>query len=324
MTDVLVGDVGGTSVRFAVADWVGGVCKINEFKKYDGDSFPDFETVLDQYLKDLGTAPATAFFALAGPPLGRSITLTNRPWTVDAPSLESRFGFERANLVNDFTAMARSVPEMPNDAFETIKPGEAVAGDPILVIGPGTGLGIATLFGGTSSGWHIIGGEGGHGAFAPRNDAEHALAKLIRRDHGYVSNERICAGVGLDSLHRAICERNNVAFIPLTPDDIMAKAGIGDELCLEICLVRLRTLLGVAGDLALANGTRGGVVLAGGVANKLSSFLSDESIIDRFVDRGIQRDYMSAIPIHLLTHEAAPLIGAASLYLDFQTRFELT
>ncbi|MEO0881599.1 MAG: glucokinase [Pseudomonadota bacterium] len=320
MTEIIVGDVGGTSVRFALAKREDGVYRLCSFEKYSNDAFPDFYAALRRYLDETGARPTSALFALAGPPSGRTVSLTNRPWTVSADKLETQFGFGRADLVNDFTAMARCVPELPDTAFNQIKPGEPVPEDPVLVIGPGTGLGIATLLGSPTRGWHIVGGEGGHGAFSPSNDEEWEIFKIYHRELGYVPNELICAGIGLDRLHRAVCDVTGQVYDPMSAPDISKRALDGDPLCLKICRIRSRTVLSVAGDVALANGARGGVVIAGGASVRLARFLGEQSALDRFVQRGIQRAYMDQMPISLLIDETAPLIGAAALHDDFVSR----
>lgn len=317
MTEVLVGDIGGTSARFALVERLDGQYRVHSFRKYVCDDYPSFYDVLGDYLNDAGFRVPSALFALAGPPEGQAITLTNRPWTISTVELESRFDFEQVRLVNDFTAMARSVPEMPDTAFQEIKPGSPIVGEPELVMGPGTGLGVATIVETSDNSWKIIGGEGGHGAYAPTTEKDWAVFQVLQRDHGYIPNELVCAGVGFEKLHKAIAEVGQYDYVPLTAAEVSVRAKQGDPLSLQICRFRARTVLRVAGDIALANGARGGVTLAGGVSAKLSDFLSEADSLAQFVERGVQTDYMTQIPIRLLTDETASLVGAAALHYDF-------
>lgn len=316
MTGLLVGDVGGTSVRLAIGEKRGSGFFVESFRKYASDDFSDFYEVLDAFLTETNLAPTSASLAMAGPPVGQSITLTNRPWTVCVDALKKRFGLHQASLVNDFTAMARSVPELSEQAFVGVKSGTPVRNAPILVIGPGTGLGVATLIGSSDEGWKVIGGEGGHGAFAAATDEEWAVFTILQRRYGYVPNEMMCAGIGLDMLHRAVCEANDLPYESLSAVEISKRASDGDRVCSLTCKIRAHTVMTVAGDLALANGALGGVVLAGGVSVRLADYLREPNTLERFLARGIQRDYMSRIPIRLLIDEKAPLIGATALYYD--------
>lgn len=315
-SSVLVGDVGGTSVRFALATRSGNRVSLSGFRKLEGDRFASFSDALSAYLSDAGLAPQAALFALAGPTDGREVRLTNRAWTVSAAGLESAFGMDSVRLVNDFTAMARAVPELAETDFEIIRPGEPVDGAPILVAGPGTGLGTATLLGSARTGWSVLSGEGGFTAYAPRNDLEWALFKLLEAGHGFVSHELVCAGSGLAPVHKALATLHGQAWRPMDPADVLAAAQAGDPVCLDICTIRSRALLGALGDLALTVGATGGVVIAGGVAKRLKSYLAEPESLDRFARRGPRTDYLARVPIRLMSLEEAPLLGAAALYFD--------
>lgn len=317
MTDtVLVGDVGGTSVRFAMATRTAQGISLAGFQKLSGDDHASFGKALSAYLSGTGLSPEAALFALAGPTDGRSVRLTNRPWTVSAEELERDFSIASVALVNDFKAMARSVPELPAGAFEMIRPGTPVEGAPILVAGPGTGLGAATLLGSSATGWTVLSGEGGFTAFAPRTELEWALLKLLQADHDFVSHELVCAGNGLDPVHKALAKLHGQAWQPMKPEEVLAAAQAGDPVCIDICTIRARALFGALGDLAMTVGAMGGVVIAGGVAKRLSEYLKQPETIDRFARRGPRSDYLACVPIRLIRLEEAPLMGAAALYFD--------
>ena len=316
MSGLLVGDVGGTNVRFAMGVQRDSGIHVETFRKYPGDSFTDFYEAVDHYLTETGLQPSSALFALAGPPVARSVTLTNRPWTISAEMLESKFHISRVDLINDFSAMARAVPELPDDAFDHIKPGQAVSGFPVAVTGPGTGLGVATLTGRAGRDWQVISGEGGHSAYAARTDLEWQVVKRLQARFGFISNELICAGIGLEPVHRALCEINGVSFETMSPAAVLAAAAEGDAVCQTICRLRADAVMGVAGDVALINGARGGVILAGGVAQRLSAYLNRPESLARFTDRAALAEYMAAIPIRLLRQESAPLIGAAAWHFS--------
>lgn len=314
--DVLVGDVGGTSVRFAVAH--GGVegVSLDTFEKLPGDDFTCFEDAVDTYLHHQSVKPQAALFALAGPVRDNVVQLTNRPWQVGSERLEQRFGFDEAVLVNDFKAMARSVPELSAENFIDIYGGDLSLDKPVLVAGAGTGLGVASLIPTRPGHWRVLSSEGGHAAFAPRSPRESDLRDLLYKDHGYVSNELICSGTGLEPVHKALCALSGLNFSPMSPQEILDAAAKGDPISLEICTLRARTILSAVGDAALTIGATGGIVLAGGVSSRLVDYLRAEDSMATFLERGPQSGYMTNIPIKLINIEAAPLIGAAALYFE--------
>ena len=316
---VLVGDIGGTNVRFAKARLgFAGHPEISDVAIMPGDDFPDFTSALSLYLKDLGNArPDQALFAFAGPVQDGVVRLTNRDWTVDRRELQRKLGFERVRIVNDYAAMARSIPELPDTCFRVLNPGRVPdERRPILVAGPGTGLGVATLLPVGPHDWRVITGEGGHTAYAPRTPREWALASHLKKRHGYVSNELILSGVGLDEVHRALCEIDGVEWVEMPPAKIMADALAGDRIARDICEIRAAGTLGALGDFALVNGALGGVVVTGGVAERLADWFDTPQALERFFDRGPRANYMQPIPLRILLSGEAALIGAAALYFD--------
>ena len=308
---LLVGDVGGTNVRFALAVRRGGVWRIERFEVLSGKDFPTFEEALRTYLANTGVRASHACFAIAGPVRNGEGRLTNRGWLVSAQAIASRFGIQDVLVINDFLAMARSVPELGAEAFETIFEGTPVETAPIVVAGPGTGFGVATLIPAGKT-WIALSGEGGHTRYAPQSDIERELARLLARDHGYVSNELVASGSGLDEVHAAFCEMFGRAAEAVTPADMRARADAGDAMYRSLIEVRALAVMGYAGDLALINGALGGVVLAGGVSERIAEFLKYPAAFDRFVSRGPMSDYLRTCPVRLMHDPVAPLIGAAA------------
>lgn len=319
MTDrVLVGDVGGTNVRFGIAEMHHGRIGIHDFFKMPGDEFDRFEAALQNFAIETGAdlASLPAVFALAGPYVKGCISLTNRDWRVCETDLLARFNFPSVTLVNDFTAMARAVPELDEERFELIHPGTAIETAPMIIGGPGTGFGVATLFPRTSrQGWRILSGEGGYMNYAPHTDTEIELAKLLRAAHGYVSNELVCAGIGLMPVHKAMCAIYDRDYVETSPADMLEIAASGDHMFHELISIRARGAMNAMGDLVLANGALGGAVLAGGVSERISVYFKAPEAIARFYERGRNSKFLADCPIHLMHDPAAPLIGAAAILL---------
>lgn len=311
---VLVGDVGGTNVRFALATRRGVSISIERFEVLAGNDFASFEEALRHYLAQTGARASAACFALAGPVENQEVTLTNRNWRVSASAVKAAFGFADVCLINDFHAMARSVPEYARDSFEVILTGAPREGAPVLVTGPGTGLGVATLLSGEGGGWSVMSGEGGHMAYAPRSDIEQELTRRLMRDHEYVSNELVCSGSGLSAVHAAFCEIFGRDLVEISPAEMRRRADSGDEMYHALIEVRALAVMGAAGDLVLANGALGGVVLAGGVSERISDFLKTPAARARFVSRGPMSHYLENCPIWLMHDAIAPLLGAAAFY----------
>jgi glucokinase len=71
-------------------------------------------------------------------------------------------------------------------------------------------------------------------------------------------------------------------------------------------------LLGsVCGDFLLANGSYGGLYLAGGFIPQMTEFLTQSSFHQRLVTKGAMHDMLVAVPVYVITSGQPGLIGAA-------------
>lgn len=314
---VLVGDVGGTNVRFGLAELIDSKVVVHDFIKMPGDDYASFDDALASYLtgKSLDAVALSAVFSLAGPPIGGTVALTNRDWVVSESGLTSKFGFQSVKLANDFKAMARSVPEIDGSGLKVIQAGQSKSDAPYIVAGPGTGFGVATLIPKGPGRWQVLSGEGGYMAYAPQTPIEIELVKVMRRNQGYVSVEHVCAGIGLVPVHIAMSEIYDRPYVETAPRDMLEAAAAGDEMFAEICHIRACGTMTALGDLVLANGALAGAVLAGGVSERLASYLTDEDALNRFYERGRNSRFIENCPIWLLTEATAPLIGAGAIHL---------
>lgn len=315
---VLVGDVGGTYLRFAIAKRQGEAIEVSDFERLEGDRFDSFYDALSFYIdaKGLEVVDEDAAFALAGPVHQGQVRLTNRDWVVSEDKMKALFRFNSVRLVNDFNALATAVPMYLPSRLTEIRKGKILSKAPVVVAGPGTGFGVATLIPNQNSTWRVLAGEGGHMAYAPQTKIEYELASRLRSKVGVVSNELVCSGYHLDTVHRALCEVLSVDYEPATAPQILMAATSGDAFFATLCSLRARAVLGAVADLVYANGALGGVVLAGGVAIKLERFFKEPESLASFEQRGTLNDYLEHCPIFLLQDSQAPLVGSAMLAAD--------
>jgi len=312
VTTLLVADVGGTNARFAVYrdDAPPGPPVVLASADHDG-----IEAAIRAALDRLGATetPSEAAIAVAGPVLGDRVAMTNHPWRFSRRALAEAFGFERLIVINDFAAIAHALPHLPEDAREAIGGGRAVAGAPLVALGPGTGLGVSALVPG-ASGDRAVAGEGGHVDFAPGDAREDAVLARLRARFGHVSLERLLSGAGLRNLHRALAEIAGEAA-PETPAARQITALAAAGACpRSVAATRLfSAVLGAAaGNLALTLGARGGVFVAGGIVPAMGTAFDRARFRARFEDKGRFHDYLAAIPTYLIRAEQPALIGLAA------------
>lgn len=316
---ILVGDVGGTNVRLALAHTDGGRIWLSAIWKRAGAGFRSFEDALDVYLGETDAHPNGAALGLAGVVASDRVELINRGWTVDLAHVRRRLGDVRLVAVNDFIAMARAAPELDDEELEPIRSGRADPKGSAVVGGPGTGFGLAILRR-VASGWVVIGGEGGHQAFAPQTPLEWELAEAMRLRGIDVSNELVAAGAGFELTRDCLADVMGVGERTLSQAGIIAAALNGDAFAVAFCRLRVATVMTALGNLALTCNASGGVYVAGGVATHLAPWLDEPEALARFDKRGPHTPLMEAIPISLIVSQAAPLLGAAHLWLDERAR----
>jgi glucokinase len=300
---ILVGDVGGTRTRLALAAQAGDGWELSALEV--SPTTPDVLAKVAKYRE--GKDVRAAAFCGAGPigPDG-SIHLTNAGVFLDAAALARAAGLPRAVVVNDFRAIAESIPCLPAASLVACGGGLAVAGEPVVVMGPGTGLGVAIGARGPG-GWHAIQGEGGHADLAPVDDDELEAWQRLRSAHGRVSAETVLCGPGLERLYAAIAGET------LAAPAIDAAAWRGEPRAVRAHALFTRWLGRVAGNLALVAGARGVVCLAGGIRPRWAGHFDVAAFRRGFEQKAPYDAWLRTIPTSLITHPYPGLVGLAVL-----------
>lgn len=308
---VVLADVGGTNVRFAVLR--GGT--LGPVKRWAVADFPHFADALEAFLAqqpDRGTI-RHALFGAAGVVEGERCPLTNNDWVIDAPELRARFGLADIGIINDFEAIGWSLPHLAANDLRQIGGGAAKPGAPMVVLGPGTGLGVAACLR-VGQEDLVLHSEGGHMTLPGASPREDAVIAALRRQFGHVSAERALCGAGLENLYRTIAALDSVNIPDRRAADITQAALTGECATCRAALDLFCALLGeVAGNFALAFGAEGGVFIAGGIAGHIRDFLPGSQFRARFESKGRMSHYVAAIPAYLILHPDPAFIGLQSL-----------
>lgn len=313
---LIVADIGGTNARFGLVQDFAQAMHITEQYVFDCSKYDTFPHVLKAYLNRLpNLKPKNICIAIAGPIIGDSIKMTNLKWEFSITQVKQQFGLERFEVINDFAAQALSVTQLTPTDLITVKPGNVLSAAPKTILGPGTGLGVASLIH-TAQNWLALPGEGGHANFAPSNLLEIEVFKILRHSDQHVSLETLLCGSGLVRLHTALSEINGTIHDNtglLTPADI-TKEALHDtnSISYKTLCVFCRVLGSAAGNIALTVGARGGVYLTGGILPRVSSILLESGFQESFNSKGVMRHYVEKIPVYLITHSQPALLGAAA------------
>lgn len=311
----LVGDVGGTNCRLALAERMpsGGI-ELHHSVRYAVAEYEHFNDVVASYLETHDVKPKQGAFAFAGPKFDDEIRMTNLNWIVSEDELRKKFGLEKAVVLNDFVAMANGATVIPDDGFEVLISGKVDYNRPVAVLGPGTGMGLSCILPGTPQ--RIIPTEGGHTAFAPGNALERDVLAYWSSRLSFVSAEALLSGPGLVRLYVAICAIMDAPNHQLTAAEIVGAAELDAASVARTTVLHFCSMLGgFAGNVAVTQGTSGGVVIGGGVSRHIAKFIPGSDFVSRFKDRGPGSWYVKDIPVRLIQANFVPLYGAAAMVL---------
>jgi glucokinase len=307
----LLGDIGGTTARFAVlsGDALGPIDHLQVSR---------YRSMIDAIDSYLGSRPdrnriGAAVLGVAGPVESGRCVLVNSQWVIDAAELCAAFEFKSINLINDFEAIARALPYLSERDVKPLTGGKPLLGDSMAVIGPGTGLGMAGVVR-CEGGMTIVPTEGGHTTLPGTTPREDAVIAHLRGKFGHVSAERALSGPGLENLHSAIAAIDEIAVSSRTAAEI-AREALDRSCPVSMAAVDMFcAMLGtVAGDLALLFRARSGVYIAGGIAPRLVDVLERSEFRARFIAKGRFQPYLESIPTAVIVSPDMAFLGLKSL-----------
>lgn len=318
--DLVSVDIGGTHARFVVASVAadGGIT-LSQPETLHTRDHASFQTAWEDFRERQGGAlPPRVTLSVAAPVGGDVIRFTNNPWLIRPALMESKLGVTAWTIVNDFAAVAHAVARAPEGQFVHITgPDQPLAAEgTISVLGPGTGLGVAHLYRSPQSGYRVQATEGGHIDFAPLDTIEDAILARLRKRHTRVSAERVVSGPAIRDIYHTLAALENRS----TPDEddvaIWTRGLEGSDSLAAAAVDRFCLSLGsVAGDIALAQGGFGGVVIAGGLGYRLRKHLPHSGFAERFRAKGRFAELMASIPVKLIVHPQPGLFGAAAAFV---------
>ncbi len=306
----LLADIGGTNARFALLK-NGATGAIEKLKVADyaqaGDAIAAF---LNRH-QALGEIVGAAV-GVAGPVENGRCDFTNSDWVVDAAELKAAFGLRTVHVVNDFAAIALSLPHLAGADLSGVGGGARDGDAPEVVLGPGTGLGVACLL--RRQPPEVVASEGGHVTLASTDARQDAVLSWLRRRFEHVSAERALSGDGLVCLYDAIADIDGCRVPSRSPADI-AEAGLTGRCPVSReALDMFCALLGsFSGDMALTFGAAGGVYIAGGIVPRFAGYLARSGFRTAFEAKGRFRDWLAGIPVHVIMRPDPAFVGLAAL-----------
>lgn len=320
----LVADIGGTNARFGYVEAAdGGIQHVHTLPVAAFSGPAEAAAAYFDHLRQQcgGAVPPVqrAAFAVATAVHSDEVAMTNSHWRFSRTALEGSLGVERLLMLNDFEALALSLPKLTTAQTRPIGTGSTSVGGTMAVIGPGTGLGVGGVVQ-TSHGWVALPGEGGHATLAPLDDFESDLLRHVRGEHPHVSAERLLSGIGLPTLHDAVAAVLGHNVPTLTAEQIVEQGTSGQDPLCRFTLDTFCALLGgFAGNVALSLGARGGIYVGGGIVPRFGERFFESRFRERFEAKGRASAYLQGIPTTLITDTLVALTGAAFALEQLET-----
>lgn len=318
---VLAVDLGGTKTLLELSEFDGTHSKWVAEQRYASADHAGFDDIMRHFLAQNPGPVAAACIAVAGPvattAIGESARITNLPWHLDSRQLASQFSIPHVSLINDFAAVAYGLDGLRNDEFVTLQNADCDARGVRLILGAGTGLGVALMVH-DGQRYRVLATEGGHAGFAPASHDELAVFHDLRQTLDHVSIEHVLSGPGLVNIFCALHQRDHgseesLHNITQSSDPgaaISAAATRGDRTANRTLDVFTQIYGNVAGNLALTCLPMGGIFLAGGIAPKIIQRLQSDLFLAAFRNKGKMSALMTRFPVRVVMNPNIGLIGA--------------
>lgn len=309
----LLGDIGGTHARFGLQAHANSpVTHVMVLACAEHESL---QAAVQHYVHATGLSlPPMAALGMANPVTGDQVAMTNHHWRFSISALRQSLGLQRLVVLNDFTALALSLPQLPAAHLRQIGGAQAQPQAPMALLGAGTGLGVSGLLPDGSGAWVPLSGEGGHVSLPVHNTLEFTVLQHLQQRYGHVSAERVLCGQGLVDMCHALQTIIGVPSTkPLATPAQVLQADQDDLLASQSLDLFCGFLGSVAGDLALTLGARGGVYIGGGLVPRLrpGRFESSDFRV-RFEAKGRFTSYLQTIPAWVIDSPVSPALQGAS------------
>ncbi|MES2935652.1 MAG: glucokinase [Pseudomonadota bacterium] len=316
----LLADVGGTNARFCLEVAQGQIVAVSVLPC---NQYLNLVDAIRAYLNESQVQAQMAVLqvrhaaiAIANPVNGDYIKMTNHHWEFSIDAVRDALNFETLLVVNDFTALAMSLPHLAVDQKRQVGRGESRPNCAIGLLGAGTGLGVSGIIP-AGGHWNALNSEGGHVTFAPSDEREIAILRFAWNEFEHVSAERLLSGAGLELIYRALLDRAGMPPSPLAAPEISRRAlarecPICDETIESFCGV----LGNVAGNIAVTLGTLGGIYIGGGIVPRLGGRFEKSIFRKRFETKGRFTNYLAQIPTFVITAEYPAFLGVSAILTD--------
>ena len=323
---LIVADVGGTNARLAFQKNINS--EISLIENYLCSEFKSLEDIISTYKKKHSIFNDHISIGVAGPCEDDDVLLSNNHIKFNKIELLKNFKLKSVLVINDFVAQSFVFKDLlleKNEEkyktllkklnLEKIKHGTSKKNSPLLVTGPGTGLGVCNLKK-IANNVIPIPGEGGNIYFSPSNSEQIEILTHLLKSYKYVSFEDLVSGRGIENLFNFYQYKNRSQILKIKSKEIADLADKKDPNAISAITQMYKILVISIINNIFLNGSLGGVIICGGISIKLQKFLNQDIFLDEFLKIDQYFDYLNDIPIYLCKNESNGLIGAKECFHD--------
>lgn len=317
---VLAADVGGTHARLGLLGCHRGeqgvVLDMLAYQVFSCREHASLDAIVRRFCEQHAVQPRRFALACAGLLQDGRVINSHLAWPIEPAHLQATLAMDDVRVLNDFVALAHAVPHLPGHVAGTLHaPMHPSAGGPVVVVGPGTGLGVAVRLPGTPA--MVLPTEAGHIQLAARTVQERCVLAALAPDDAHVPYDHVLSGPGLLRVYQVLCRLAGIAPSRHAPAEVVAGAVDGSDAQASEALEIFSGWLGsYVGDLAMLYGASGGIYLAGGFLARIIDFLAASRFVERFLDKGVMRPFLERVPVHVVDHSQLGVVGAASWLVE--------
>jgi len=306
----LIGDIGGTNARFALADKQGNISEVKNFLKKDYAAVKD---ALLAYKTSVAVEITEIVLAVNTPVVEGWPHVNTNNWGYENKNLVEELNVKRIVFFNDLQAHAMSLPFLKAEDKIQIYGGAANPKGTIAVAGPGTGLGLAYGVYDQTHKKHIFhASEGGNQIASGIDEEQLEIIKKVLKVRPFVRWEDLSSGRGIIALYSALFAEEKPV------EEIMDELANGCEKARVVFKLFCEFLGGFVHNVGTTFLPEGGIYIIGGILTRkenIEFLLNQTKFADYYYSPEIYKAhgaYLKNYPIYLVTHFNPALLGLAN------------
>jgi glucokinase len=255
-----------------------------------------------------------AAFSLCGWEREGAFEMPNHSYSLCRDWARGHLNVNRLHLVNDCVAVALAVDHLTPSERITLCEGQSDPDQPKALVAIGRSLGTTCVVPDDFGNGVAIPCAGGYTDLPVANRREYEVFEAFANRYGRVSRARAVCTAGLEEVYSILARLEGRHVNEIRIQTIVELARNQDPVAIEAIDMVTGWLASLASDVALFNGARGGVYLAGSFFDHLGDVFDRDRFAARFLNKGRVSNYLSGIIVQQVKAQDPEMIGLSSLF----------